>query len=288
MSINYRLCLIFNIMLLAMLVIGCTGTRSNPAPTKTSGPATPTPTAMPMSELKPDLEKYFQGLDGGFVLYDLNAQRYLRYNPERGAQRFLPASTFKVMNSLIGLETGIIPDENYVIRWDGTHYDIPIWNQDHTMKTAIENSVVWYYQELARRVGQKKMQQYVSVANYGNKDISGPIYSFWLDGGLRISAEEQVEFLARLYRNELPFSQRAMSIVKKILVLEETGAYRLSGKTGSVQRVAPHIGWFVGYVETKGNTYIFATNIGGPGAEGDGNKAREITQNILQELGLRP
>ena len=186
------------------------------------------------------------------------------------------------------METGIIPDENYVIKWNGTKYDVPAWNQDHTLKTAIENSVVWYYQELARRVGKEKMQHYIDLVGYGNQDISGQIDSFWLEGGLRISADEQVEFLKRLYNGELPFSPRSMKIVKEILVLEKTEAYQLSGKTGAVQRVVPYEGWFIGYVEEKGDVYFFATNIEGAGPDASGVKAEEISRNILRGAGLLP
>jgi len=267
------------------LLVGCAGTQNPLTSTPISSQATPTATAIPASEVRPELKSNFQGFTGAFVLYDLNLKRYIRYNPERCAERFIPASTFKIMNSLIGLETGIIPDADYVIKWDGTKYDIPAWNQDHTLRTAIQNSVVWYYQELARRVGEKKMQEYVDAAHYGNQDISGKIDTFWLEGGLRISAEEQVEFLKRLYKGELPFSQRSMNIVKEILVLEKTETSQLSGKTGSAQRVSPPASWFVGYLETKGNVYFFATNI--EGLDGTGDKAREIAQNILHDLGLR-
>jgi beta-lactamase class D len=271
----------------AALLVGCAGTQSQLASTPTLSQLVPTSTPIPVSEVRPELERNFQGFKGAFVLYDLKGNRYIRYNPERCAERFIPASTFKIMNSLIGLETGVIPDANYVIKWDGTQYDISAWNQDHTLKTAIQNSVVWYYQELARRVGEKKMQQYVDAAHYGNRDISGKIDTFWLEGGLRISAEEQVEFLKRLYKGELPFSQRSMNIVKEILVLEKTETYQLSGKTGSGQRITPHAGWFVGYLETEGNVYFFATNIESFGSDGNGDKAREIARNILQDLGLR-
>ncbi len=276
------------LVLLTTLTVGCAATQAASVPT----PIQPTVTvaAKPASEVKPELEKYFQGATGAFVLYDLNHDQYLRYNPDRCATRFIPASTFKVMNSLIGLETGVVPDENYVIKWDGTRYDIPIWNQDHTLKTAIQNSVVWYYQELARRVGQEKMQHYVDLANYGNKDISGKIDTFWLEGGLRISADEQVEFLKRLYQGELPFSARSMNIVKEILVLDKTASYQLSGKTGSVQRITPHEGWFVGYLETQGNVYFFATNYetSSPDGLASGDTARKISLDILKGLGLLP
>jgi beta-lactamase class D len=269
------------------LLVGCAGTQNPLTSTPISSQATPTATAIPASEVRPELKSNFQGFTGAFVLYDLNRKRYIRYNPERCAERFIPASTFKIMNSLIGLETGIIPDADYVIKWDGTKYDIPAWNQDHTLRTAIQNSVVWYYQELARRVGEKKMQEYVDAAHYGNQDISGKIDTFWLEGGLRISAEEQVEFLKRLYKGELPFSQRSMNIVKEILVLEKTETYQLSGKTGSGQRITPHESWFVGYLEAQGNIYIFAANIESLGPDGNGDKAKEIALNILQDLGLR-
>jgi beta-lactamase class D len=243
---------------------------------------------MAASEIKPELEKFFQGFTGAFVLYDLNANRYLRYNPQRCAERFLPASTFKIVNALIGLETGVIPDENYVIKWDGTHYDNPAWNQDHTLKTAIQNSVVWYFQELARRMGKEKMQCYIDAVGYGNQDLSGPIEPFWLHGALRISADEQIALLKRLYQNDLPFSQRSMRIVKEILVLDKARIYQLTGKTGAGQVDALYIGWFVGYVEEKGNVYFFAANIGGPSADTTGVKAKQIAQDILRDLAIMP
>jgi beta-lactamase class D len=287
----FRLRLIIVFTLLASLWVGCAGSRTRSVSTLTPDqPVLATINASPASDVRPELEQYFDGYKGAFVLYDLNHNRYIRYNPERCAERFLPASTFKILNSLIGLETGVIPDENYVIKWDGTHCEVASWNQDHTLKTAIQNSVVWYYQELARRVGEQKMQSYVEAANYGNKDISGPIDTLWLEGGLRISADEQVEFLKRLYQDELPFSTGSMNIVKEILVLEKTDSYQFSGKTGSVQRVTPYVSWFVGYLETRESVYFFATNLENTGSYGlaNGEMAKKITQNILQDLGLLP
>jgi beta-lactamase class D len=286
-----RLRFILVLTLLTLLLVGCVGTQAQSLPTPLpSQPATATMPPPPVSELKTELEKYFQGFKGAFVLYDLNRNQYIRYDPQRCAERFLPASTFKIVNSLIGLETGVIPDENHVITWDGTQHSISSWNQDHTLKTAIQNSVVWYYQELARQVGKEKMQYYVDAIDYGNKDISGQIDTFWLEGGLRISANEQVEFLKRLYQGELPVSTQSINIVKEILVLEETESYRLSGKTGSAQRITPHTGWFVGYLETKGNVYFFATNYetASPDGLANGATAKEMNRNILQGLGLLP
>jgi beta-lactamase class D len=270
-------------ILVSVFLAGCAGTPNTPLPMPM-----PTITAMLVSDVKPELEKYFQGFTGAFVLNSLKNDQYIRYNPQRCAERFLPASTFKILNSLIGLETGVIPDENYVIKWDGTKYPSPAWNQDHSLKTAIQNSVVWYYQELARRVGKEKMQHYINVVGYGNKDISGNIDSFWLDGAIRISADEQIELLKQLYQDDLPLSQRSMKIVKEILLLEKTNTYQLSGKTGSGQMGARSIGWFVGYVEEKGDVYFFATNIEDSSEAANGLKAKEISLDILRGLGFYP
>jgi beta-lactamase class D len=245
-------------------------------------PSAPQPTAM--EEVKPELGKYFEGFDSAFVLYDLKDNRYVRYNPQRCAERLLPASTFKIMTALIGLETGVIPDEDYVIRWDGTHYEIPAWNQDHTLKTAFQNSVVWYYQEVARRIGQERMQQYIDAVGYGNQDITGNLDSFWLDGAIRISADEQVEFLKKLYQDGLPFSSRSMELVREIMLSETDQAHQLRGKTGSGMMDNLYIGWFVGYEEVNGHVYFFATNITSTDPKTNGPKAKQISQDILKDI----
>jgi beta-lactamase class D len=235
--------------------------------------------------------QYFaeHGVEGAFILYNWNEGTYVRHNAERCAQQFIPASTFKVFNALVALETGVVADENQVIQWDGVDRNYAPWNRDHNLKTAMEHSVVWFYQELARRVGRERMQHYIDAVGYGNQDISGEIDSFWLDGGLRISQEEQIQFLGRLYEGDLPFSDRAMDIVREIIVLEETDEYKLSGKTGWTSRVEPQIGWFVGYLEEDGNVYFFATNVEREEtSESLGWVSLEITRKILEELGLLP
>ncbi|MCD4673769.1 MAG: class D beta-lactamase [Anaerolineaceae bacterium] len=272
---------LLSIVLMGIHLAGCSAA---PSPSISVEPANPA------SEVLPELGEYFGEYPGAFVLYDLNNDLYIRYNPERCAEQYLPASTFKILNSLIGLETGVLPDEKHVMEWDGTNYNVPVWHQDHSLKTAIRNSVIWYYQELARQVGGEEMRAYVEAAGYGNADISGNIDSFWLDGALRISPDEQVDFLKRLYHDKLPFSQRSMDIVKEIIVLEETDTYKLSGKTGSAIRVEVFQGWFVGYLETEDNVFFFATNFESDDANGfaNGENAKRISLEILQELGLLP
>jgi beta-lactamase class D len=242
-----------------------------------------------------DLASYFKPYPAGaFVLYDSKRNRYLRHNEARCRERFSPFSTFKIPNSLIGLETGVIPDAEFRIKWDAKKYPahdqdtLPFntWWQDQTLRTAIKRSVVWYYRELATAVGKPRMKQYVRRLRYGNGDVSGPINNFWLNDSLKISADEQVEFLKRLYKEELPVSPRSMKIVKEIITLEETPDYRLSGKTGGGPLGENRfLGWFVGYVETKDDTYFFATQIEGPTYASVRDERIAVTKRILAGLG---
>ena len=235
-----------------------------------------------------DLKKYFDeyGHEGCFVLYDLNKDSYLKYNRNRCDERFIPASTFKIFNSLVGLETGAVKNEFEIFKWDSVKRFYDKWNQDFDMANAIKYSAVWYYQELARRIGEDKMQYYISLNHYGNEDISGGIDKFWLNGGLRISADEQIELLKKLYLNEFKFSQRSMDIVKRIMIYDQTDDYTIHAKTGWAIRADDQIGWFVGYVEKGSDVYFFAINLQSKNPEDGFVSRKEITFSILKELGV--
>jgi len=245
-----------------------------------------------------DLSRFFKNTNGAFILYDRNNNRYTRYNEARCRERFSPKSTFKIPNSLIGLETGVIRDANFVIGWNRQKYPpqdnwntepFVHWAQDQTLRSAIKYSVVWYYRELALRVGERRMKKYIAGFNYGNKDISGGIDNFWLNGSLKISADEQIEFLKAFYAGRLPVSKRSIDIVKDILVREKTTAYKLSAKTGGGSIVeGKYIGWYIGYLETSGNVYFFATNIEGANYAEISDKRIDVTKQILTALGYLP
>ena len=229
-----------------------------------------------------NLDEFFEGYEGCFVMLDVTNNQYAYHNPEQCAKRMAPCSTFKIPNSLIGLETGVIPDQHHVIAWDETMYPVEAWNRDHTLATAIQDSVVWYYRELATQVGPERMQQHVSAISYGNEDISGGP-TFWLASSLEISADEQIEFLRRFYTDDLPFSQRSLDIVKEIIVLEATDDAVYRGKTGSCMAEDwREWGWFVGYIERSDTAHIFALNIEGRTA--NGRQARKIAEAILEHL----
>ncbi|WP_312519842.1 class D beta-lactamase [Anaerospora sp.] len=238
--------------------------------------------------IRDDLGKYFQNYQGTFVLYDEAADQYTIYNEEQSSIRFSPCSTFKIPNSLIGLESGILEKENErtLLKWSGKQYSISAWNQDHTLATAMANSVVWYYQEVARKIGPERMGYFLQSLQYGNQDMSGGIDRFWLQSTLTISAKEQVAFIKKLYQNDLPFSQDNMALVRKLIILSTEKNVIFSGKTGSAMEDSKLVlGWFVGCVEKDGHRYFFATNITGSD-EAFGARAKEISQQILTELAI--
>jgi beta-lactamase class D len=235
-------------------------------------------------------DNYFQEekVQGCFLLYDPQRNEYMSYNRRRVDTGFLPASTYKIFNSLVALEAGAVRDESEVLKWDGIKRMFPAWNQDQNMRDAIKNSTVWFYQEMARRIGQARMQHYVNVARYGNRNIGGGIDHFWLDGKLRITAKEQIDLLVKLHRNQLPFSPRTINIVKDILINERTDDYTFRAKTGWAglgDQSAPQIGWWVGYVEREGSAYFFAMNIDIKRDE-DAAARMTITRNILREMNI--
>lgn len=230
-------------------------------------------------------EQYFDKakVKGTFLFYDPQKNQYLVFDRKRAETAFIPASTFKIFNSLVALDTSAVRDENEILKWDGKDYGSAQANKDQSMRSAYKASVVWFYQEMARRAGTEKMQSFINRAGYGNKNITGGIDRFWLDGGLRTSALEQVDFLFRLQQNKLPFSRKTIELVKDVMVYEKTDRYIMRAKTGWAMRLTPQLGWFVGYVERGGRVYVFALNIDIATPE-DGRSRISIAKSILREL----
>lgn len=237
-----------------------------------------------------NFQKYYDEFDvsGSFVVFNLKNELYTFHNKEQFDKPFTPASTFKICNSLIGLETGIIENENFIIHWDSLPRQYPKWNKDTDLKEAFQNSTVWYFQELATRVGSDTMKFWLDKLHYGNADTSGGVDKFWLYGGLRITPAQQIDFLRKLVQNNLPLSQRTMNIVKEIMTFEETSSYTLKAKTGWGVQDNQDIGWFVGYLESNNNTYIFANCVqtNNPNNENFAKARIEITYKIITDLGI--
>ncbi len=245
-------------------------------------------------EQPPNFAKHFSGIDGAFVLYDSKQDKYYRHNAKRCAERLSPCSTFKIPNALIALETGVAADESFIIKWDSVKTPRQnllnsSWARDHDLRSAMRFSVVWYFQEIARRVGELNYKNYLAKFKYGNQDISGGVDNFWLASSLKISANEQIEFLKKLYANKLGVTERATNIVKSIIVLEQTEQYKLSGKTGAGPREnGKMVGWLVGYVEAHNNVYFYALNIDGKNFQSVAEKRLTLTKALLRESKILP
>ena len=236
------------------------------------------------------LKNYFDSskVDGCFSLFNNASGQIVVYNMKLDTMRTLPASTFKIVNSLIGIETGRIVDENMIIKWNGVNNKIAEWNKDLTMKEAFKVSAVPYYQEVARRIGRDTMQQWLDTLKYGNMKITGPIDSFWLNNTLRISPDEELGLVKKLYFDKLPFQKRSQQIVRDVMLQEDNTLYKLSYKTGwGTDEKGLQTGWVVGWIEENRHVYFFVTLVKSPDQNIDMPAVRlKITKGILSKLGF--
>ena len=237
------------------------------------------------------LKQYFDSnnVTGCFALYDNGQGQFTIYNVNRYRDSaYLPASTFKIVNSLIGLETGKIVNEKMVIKWDSITRSIPAWNKDLTMAEAFKVSAVPYYQEVARRIGKDTMQFWLDSLQYGTKKITTRIDTFWLDNSLKITPDEQLGLVQKLYFDQLPFRKNTtQDIVKKVMLQESNSNYSLSYKTGwGFRENGNSIGWIVGWIEENKHPYFFVLNIEGKHDMDMETVRMNILKNILKHLGF--
>lgn len=237
------------------------------------------------------LAKYFKdnNVEGCFALFNNGNGKFTIYNLDRYKDSFyLPASTFKIVNSLIGLQTGIISNTQMVIKWDGIVRSVPDWNKDLTMHDAFKVSAVPYYQEVARRIGKDTMQYWLDSLHYGTTKIKSRIDTFWLDNSLKITPDEELGLVKKLYFRQLPFFGNYQDTVKKLMLFEDTPAYQLSYKTGWGQKEnGSQLGWIVGWIEENNHPYFFVLNIESPQKNFDMPTVRmKILKDILSHLGF--
>ena len=238
-----------------------------------------------------NLEKYFteNKVGGCFALMDNATGKFTVYNLRRFRDSsYLPASTFKIVNSLVGLQTGKISSDSMVIKWDGVKRRVEEWNRDLTMYDAFRISAVNYYQEVARRIGKDTMQLWLDSLHYGTGKITTSIDSFWLDNSLKITPDEELGLVKRLYFDQLPFFKSYQEVVKRAMLFENNANYRLGYKTGWGFSENGHtIGWVVGWVEENSHPYFFVLNIESPDSNYDMGKMRlKMVKDILKQLGF--
>ena len=206
----------------------------------------------------PEISKLFKqnAIEGAMIIVSQDGTTKLLYNTSRLKTGYIPASTFKIVNTLIGLEEGVITASTK-FKWDGVKRPIEVWNQDQTLKSAFQNSCVWCYQSIAVKVGLEKYKKHLVKLKYGNQNPASNVKTFWLEGDLRISAIQQIDLLKRVKTYDLPYTKKNIDILKDIMLEKESANYKLRSKTGFSQNV----GWYVGYLTTKRDTWFFATNL---------------------------
>ena len=237
------------------------------------------------------LKKYFDEnkTHGCFALYDNATNEFTIYNMKRYRDSsFLPASTFKILNSLIGLQEGKIVNDSMVIKWDGINRSVESWNKDLTMYEAFRVSSVPYYQEVARRIGKERMQFWLDSISYGSKKITTVIDSFWLDNSLKITPDEELGLVRKLYFNQLPFFKSNQETVKRAMLFENNASYKLSYKTGwGKTEKGNRLAWIVGWVEENNHPYFFVLNFESADPDADIPSIRmNMLKSILKQLGF--
>jgi beta-lactamase class D len=237
------------------------------------------------------LKKFFDenNTRGCFALYNNATNNFTIYNLKRYRDSsYTPVSTFKIVNSLIGLQEGKIVNDSMIIKWDGVKRERESWNKDMTMYEAFRVSCVPYYQEVARRIGKERMQIWLDSISYGTKKITSPIDSFWLDNSLKITPDEELGLVKKLYFNQLPFFKSNQEIVKRAMLFENNANYRLAYKTGwgKIEN-GNHLAWIVGWVEENNHPYFFVLNFESAVSDADIPAIRmTILKGILKQLGF--
>lgn len=204
-----------------------------------------------------ELGNYFDsaGVKGSFALFNNGTGDFTIYNLDRYKDSvYSPASTFKVVHAMIALETGVVSDEKMTIQLDSAV----------TMEQAFKQSIVPYFQEVARRIGKDTMQFWLDSLQYGNHTIGKSIDSFWLNNTIKITPDEQLGIVKRLFFNQLPFQKRTHEIVKRLMLQESNANYQLSYKTGlTYKENGDQLAWVIGWIEENKHPYFFVLNLEG-------------------------
>ena len=225
-----------------------------------------------------------EGIIATLIVASLDGHTVHTYNDGRSLERFSPASTFKIPNTLIALNVALVTSKNSQFVWDGTDRGLDRWNKDQTLESAFQVSCVWCYQEIARKVGADQYAEALAMLEYGNQSVGNEIDAFWLNGELRISAFEQVEFLRKIYNYEVPFSREHVDLLKEIMLTEQTSSYAIYAKTGWAA-TTPQVGWYVGFVLKSDETWLFAMNMQVDRREQVALR-KELTIRSLRALGI--
>ncbi|WP_347018404.1 OXA-213 family carbapenem-hydrolyzing class D beta-lactamase [Acinetobacter calcoaceticus] len=204
---------------------------------------------------------------------------------KRASTAYVPASTFKMLNALIGLEHHKATTTE-VFKWDGQKRLFPDWEKDMTLGDAMKASAIPVYQELARRIGLDLMSKEVKRVGFGNANIGSKVDDFWLVGPLKITPQQETQFAYQLAHKTLPFSKDVQEQVQSMVFIEEKNGSKIYAKSGWGWDVEPQVGWLTGWVvQPQGEIVAFSLNL--EMKKGIPSSIRkEIAYKGLEQLGL--
>lgn len=219
------------------------------------------------------------------VLYDGQQFKQVGNDLSRANTAFIPASTFKILNALIGLQHEKVSITE-VFKWEGQKRAFSSWEKDLTLAQAIQASAVPVYQELAKRIGLELMQSEVKRIGFGNAEIGTQVEQFWLKGPLKITPQQEAEFVYRLATEQLPFDIKVQQQVKQMLLIEQRGDLKLYAKSGWGMDVKPQVGWYTGWVD-NGHGKITAFSLNMQMKKGDdATERKQLTLDVLDKLNI--
>lgn len=266
------------------------------------GSSSPKQEEAPQAQEAPKVAvNYFENMDGCFLLYNMKTDTFDKViGGERCQKQFPACSTFKVPLAVIAFDSGALKDEDQILKWNGVKDSRPEANRDHDARSWMRDSIVWFSQRITKKLGLVTVQSYLDKFSYGNKDMSAGITKAWLvapsakASALKISAYEQVEFMKKLWKLELPATARSQRLTQEITYLETSpNGFKMNGKTGSNfhdKSHKVHLGWFISHLQKGDQEYITVANfsdLGPTNAKGYGGmRVREITKKILADEGL--
>lgn len=229
-----------------------------------------------------DLKRYFESnnLEGCFTMLNNANGEITVYNMNLDTSRYLPGATFKIVNALIALQTGVVTDTAMVIKKNNTDSSS---EKGNNIIEAFQIDGTPFFHETAKKIGRGTMQSWIDSLSYGNKNIQGPIDSFWFNNNLKISPDEQLGLLKKLYFDQLPFRKSVQQTVRDMMVQEDNSAYKLSYRTGfGFTENKEQVGWVTGWIEENKHVYFFVTLIKSKNPKADIKKTRlDITKDIL-------
>lgn len=248
------------------------------------------------AEIDDSLKAHFDkaNVEGCFTLLSNSSGKVTVYNLGLDTTRFSPAGTFNMVTALAALETGVLEDDKKLLKWDGVVRlnekgdTAREWNKDLDFANAFQQSATWYFQQVARELGKDTLQHWVDTLGYGNRKITLPIDSSWLNQGLLVSADEQLGLVKRLYFDQLPFQKRTQQMVRDAMMKEDNTLYKMAYLAApGVDALKRPICWVVGWVEENKHPFFFCTLVKAENQSSlQSATAIQITHSILKQYGF--